>query len=137
MVPQKTRGGEIEGPVPRGQAPIQHGHGTGDNSPGATCSRKAQCFSGPAVQKGSSTQKRMVNQPPDIQASVQDDGKAPHRLIRYSIQSQTSVIHVSDPRSESCSGRCSIIGLDRDMGLRLSPGRNPTPSPLKDRERTV
>ena len=134
---KKQGGDEIEGPVPRGQAPIQHGHGTEDNSPGATCSRKAQCFSGPAVQKGPSTQKRMVNQPPDIQASVQDDGKAPHRLIRHSIQSQTSVIHVSDPRSESCSGRCSITGLDRDVGLRLSPSRNPTPSPLKDRERTV
>ena len=52
VVPQKARGGQIEGPVHGGLAPIQHGHGTGDNSPGATCSRRAQCFRGQLSRRG-------------------------------------------------------------------------------------
>ena len=42
---------------------------------------------------------------------------------------------IPDPRAVAVDAL--ITGLDRDVGLRLSPGRNPTPSPLKDRERTV
>ena len=53
VVPQKARGGgQIEGPVHGGLAPIQHGHGTGDNYPGVTCSRRAQCFSGQLSRRG-------------------------------------------------------------------------------------
>ena len=40
-------------------------------------------------------------------------------LIRHSNQSQASVLHVSDPMSESSSGLSFITRLDREVGLHL------------------
>ena len=118
---KQTRGHSLVGPDGRDGSSLPLSHDKEVVHQGSTHSGKAQCHSGQPVKGRTDPSHRMESTSSGSRSNIPKMVQTNDRSVCNKAQHKVSNLYISSPGHESSGNRCSVPGLTRDGGLRLSP----------------